>query len=262
MLLDWIHDRSTLAGLAVVCAVFAIPAVFGSFLLQPSLARLFRSEKDVNAVLGYVLNAHAVYFGVLLALLSISVFENHNRAQDALDREAASLVRLVRDLRVYPEPLRGQLFDDLRAYVDEETGPGWRNQQRGGRSSREIELINNLHRRLTGFEPSKPGETLNHQQALQTLSSFIEDRRLRIAQGAARVPRILWLVVLCGAVINIGVLWCFDMRRVSHAIVSGTLALFIGAIIYMIAVLDEPYRGAHALRPVGLLEAMRDGMLH
>ena len=72
----------------------------------------------------------------------------------------------------------------------------------------------------------------------------------------------LGVLVLCGAVINIGVLWCFDMRRVSLAIVSGTLALFIGAIIYMIAVLDEPYRGAHALRPVGLLEAMRDGMLH
>src|SRR5690349_7612448 len=106
MLLDWVHEHTIWVGLAVVCALFTVPAVIGSYLLQPRVARLFRGEKDVNSVLGFVLNAHAVYFGVLLALLSISVFENHNRAQDALDREAAALIRLVRDLRVYPEPLR------------------------------------------------------------------------------------------------------------------------------------------------------------
>ena len=255
MLLDWVHERTIWVGLTIVCALFAVPAVIGSYLLQPSVARLFRREKDVNSVLGFVLNAHAVYFGVLLALLSISVFENHNRAQDALDREAASLVRLVRDLRAYPEPLRAELFERLRAYVEDEIGPGWTDQRRGHASAREVELINNLHRKLTSYEPIKQSEALIHAQALQTLSAFIEDRRLRIAQGAARVPRILWIVVLFGAVVNIALLWAFDMARGSHAIVSGTLALFIGAIIYMIAILDEPYRGRYGLKPQAMMEA-------
>ena len=61
-------------------------------------------------------------------------------------------------------------------------------------------------------------------------------------------------IVLCGAVLNAVVIWMFDMRRSTHAIIGGTLSLFIGLVIYMIASLDEPFRGPHSIKPDAIIE--------
>lgn len=245
----WLHELPLPFGVIIVCAAFVIPTVAGSLLVQRHIARLFLGEKEITTVLGYMINAFAVYFGVLLALLSITVFENRNRAQDSMDREAASLIRLVRDLRAYPEPIRGHLLGGLHEYVDEEIGPGWQAQQRGSFSTKEVRLMNELHHTLTAFELSKQSEILNHSETLGAFSNFIENRRLRIAQGEARVPPIMWYVILCGAVMNVILIWSFDLRRGTHAIVAGTLAFFIGLVIYMVALLDQPFLGPNGLKP-------------
>ena len=67
-ILNWLHDLPFAAGLLLVCAVFMVPTLVGSYLLQPKVAQLFRGERDINTVLGFLLNAFALYFGVLLAL--------------------------------------------------------------------------------------------------------------------------------------------------------------------------------------------------
>lgn len=261
-MLNWLHELPIFLGLVAVSAIFVIPTLLGSFFLQPYVARLFRGEKDINTVLGFLLNAFALYFGVLLALLSIAVFENHNKAQDAIDREAASLIRLVRDFRAYPEPTRTQLLAGLHDYIDEEIGPGWQTQRRGQVSLKEVEMMNSLHHTLATFEPVKQTDVLNHTQTLRTFSEFIESRRLRISQGDTNIPKIMWYVVLCGSVMNIVVIWMFDLSRSTHAIIAGTLSLFIGMVIYMVAVLDEPFRGSNGLKPDAIVTVHEQSELH
>lgn len=124
-ILNWLHDLHFFVGLTIVCAVFVVPTLLGSYLLQPKVAKLFRGERDINTVLGFLLNAFALYFGVLLALLSIAVFENHNKAEDAVVREAAAIIKLYRDIASYPTASRPDLLGVLDRYVDEVTGPGW-----------------------------------------------------------------------------------------------------------------------------------------
>jgi hypothetical protein len=63
----------------------------------------------------------------------------------------------------------------------------------------------------------------------------------------------MWYIVLSGAVINIVVIWMFDLRWSTHAIIAGALSLFIGLVIYMIAVLDKPFMGRDGLMPDALV---------
>src|SRR6186997_2479729 len=101
-MINWLHDLPTLVGAILVCAAFVVPTLAGSYLLQPYVARMFRGEKDINTVLGFLLNTFALYFGVLLALLSIAVYEDHNKAEDTVVGEAAAIIKLYRDLPGYP----------------------------------------------------------------------------------------------------------------------------------------------------------------
>lgn len=59
----------------------------------------------------------------------------------------------------------------------------------------------------------------------------------------------MWYVVIIGAVINIALVWLFDMRLFAHFLLGGTLAFFLGAMILLIAAMDNPYRGEVSVSP-------------
>ncbi|MGD9924493.1 MAG: hypothetical protein AB7V13_24065 [Pseudorhodoplanes sp.] len=261
-LLDWLHSLPFAAGLLLVCAAFVAPTLLGSYLLQPRVAKLFRGERDINTVLGFLLNAFALYFGVLLALLSIAVFENHNKAEDAVVREAAAIIKLYRDIHSYPEDARPELLGVLDRYVDEVIGPGWKIQQRGEVNPKEIAILGSLHMVLGKFRPSGLGESVRYAETLRVMDDFVEARRLRISAGSSSIPRIMWFVVLVGVVMNTILIWMFDMRPFTHAIIGGTLSMFIALVIYMIAVLDAPFRGDYGVRPDAIAAIHSQSAMH
>lgn len=252
-MLTWLHDLPTWLGATLIAVAFVVPTMLGSYFLQPSIARLFSGERDINTVLGFLLNAFALYFGVLLALLSIAVFENHNKADDAVAHEAATIIKLYRDLRSYPEPLSSQLSDTLHKYVDEVIGPGWALQEKGQPNPKETDIMTDFHRMIAGYKPADTGEAVRHAETLRALNEFIEARRLRINAGGEAIPKIMWFIVLVGAVMNVVVIWMFDLRPFTHAIIGGTLSLFVGLVIYMVAVLDAPFKGTYGLKPEAII---------
>ena len=255
-MIEWLHDLPLPLGAAVVCIVFLVPTVIGSLVLQPAVANLLRGEKSANTLVGLLLNSYTLFYGVLLALLSISVYENYNSAQEAVGREASSLFALYRNVRAYPEPIRSTLIEDLRRYVDEETGPGWQEQRRDRMSQPGMHLVDRLGDELLRHTPNRyTGEYLLHAQTLRAFDEFIDRRRARIQAAGTNIPRILWYVVIVGAVLNVFVLWLFDLKRTTHLIFGGVLMAFIGLVIYMVAVLDRPFRGGHGLKPADLVHA-------
>jgi hypothetical protein len=191
---------------------------------------------------------------VLLALLSIAVFENHNRAEESVIREAAALNTLYRDVNVFPEATREQLAQVLHEYVDEVLRRGWAIQMRGGINRTEIAILGKFHQVISEIEPKSIGDTARYAQTLRALDSFVEARRLRISAGGEAIPKIMWFIVLVGATMNVIVIWMFDLRPFTHAIIGGTISLFIGMVIYMIAVLDAPFRGAKGIKPGPIVE--------
>jgi hypothetical protein len=261
-ILNWLHDLPFIVGLTAVCAIFVLPTMIGSYLLQPYICRVFRGERDINTVLGFLLNAFALYFGVLLALLSIAVFENHNKAEDAVVREAAAIIKLYRDVNASPVESRAKLLEVLDEYVDEATGPGWKIQAQGRANPKEIEILTELHRIIGQYAPTDLGQGVRYAETLRVLDDFVEARRLRISAGTSSIPRIMWFVVLVGAVMNVFVIWMFDLRQLTHAIIGGTLSLFIALVIYMIAVLDAPFRGAYGVKPDAITAVHAQSKMH
>jgi len=254
--IDRLHQLPIFMGAIIVCLLFLVPTLIGSALLQPAVGRLLSKERDPNMIVGLLLNAFSLYYGVLLALLSISVFENYGKAQDAVGREASSIIALYRTVNGYPEPARSSLVATLRQYVDEETGPGWAFQRRNQPSARGTLLVDQLGRQLTSFRPNRDaGEDLLQQAALRIFEDFIQQRRLRIQAAGTSIPRVIWGVVIVGAALNVFILWLFDLKRTTHFILGGVLMIFVGLVVYMVGVLDRPFHGAHGLKPDDLLHA-------
>lgn len=97
---------------------------------------------------------------------------------------------------------------------------------------------------MLAFEPKSRTEELIFAEALRQFNVFMEHQRVREQSIKAGIPAVMWYVVIVGAILNIGLLWLFDMRFVTLMFLGGVLSFFLGAMILLIAMMDNPFRGA------------------
>ena len=113
----------------------------------------------------------------------------------------------------------------------------------------DAERIDSISDTLFAFEPSKESERILHAETLRQFNNLIEIRRSRLANVTTGLPPVLWWVVAFGALLNIMLIWMQDMERHVHLILGGLLASILGAVIFLIAELDNPFRGEVSIGP-------------
>jgi hypothetical protein len=84
---------------------------------------------------------------------------------------------------------------------------------------------------------------------LRQFNHFVELRRSRLANVTTGIPAVLWWVVVVGAVLNIVLIWLLDMEVHVHVLLSGVLSVFLGVVIFLIAAMDNPFRGDVSVGP-------------
>ena len=60
---------------------------------------------------------------------------------------------------------------------------------------------------------------------------------------------IMWYVVAVGALINMLLIWMFDLRLRTHLVLGGLISFFTGTMICLIVLLDNPFRGEVGVSP-------------
>jgi hypothetical protein len=59
----------------------------------------------------------------------------------------------------------------------------------------------------------------------------------------------MWYTVAVGALINMALIWMFDLRLRSHLVLGAAISFFTGTMICLIVLLDNPYRGEVGVSP-------------
>jgi hypothetical protein len=93
-----------------------------------------------------------------------------------------------------------------------------------------------IYGRMAQFEPGTQGHAAIHQTALKQFDSFVD----------------MWYTVALGALINMIFLWLFDLGVSTHLLLGGLVSFFTATMIYVIAILDTPFRGEIGVSPEAL----------
>ena len=240
---DWVYSISSLRFAALTCGFFVIFSWFGTLLARPLLRPLVSHRDNVNDLVGYVLSCFGVFYGLLLGLLAVAAYQNYTDVESVVASEASSLSALATDVSAYPEPERKNLIWLLRDYSRDLVKISWPKQKEGIVALEGQYGMAALHQRLLGFEPTTSGQGIMHAETLRQYNNYVEKRQLRLLAVSTSIPEVMWIVVLIGALMNISLVWLFDMRLMSHLFLGGMLACFLGLMIFLIASMDHPFRG-------------------
>ena len=102
---------------------------------------------------------------------------------------------------------------------------------------------------LPGFEPQTQGQGILHEAVISALQDFSEARQQRVRGVTIQIPNVLWYAVLVGAVISVTLLVMLRMRLHQHLLLTTISAFYLGVILFVIVVLDDPLRGEAGLEP-------------
>jgi hypothetical protein len=248
-MLYWIYDYPSWLIGSLFVAAFVATTWAGIFLTRRTVHSWIHREQRANEMVGFALSSFFVLFGLLLGLLAVATYQNYSTVSDVVDKEASSIAALYRDFGAYPPPLNAELQADLREYARYTIEEGWPAQRKGIVPTGGTDRINNLAKPLYAFEPVKKSQEIIHAEALRQFNHLIELRRSRLSDVTVGLPAVLWWVVAFGALMNIVLIWMQDMEIHVHLILGAILASILGAVIYLTAAMDNPFRGEVSVGP-------------
>jgi hypothetical protein len=190
-----------------------------------------------------MLSCFGLFYGLLLGLLAIAAYQNFSSVETIVSKEASPLSALARDVCAYPEPDKTNLIWLLRDYTRYVVRYAWPAQQNGIVPQEGNTRMIVFHVHLIRFEPSTPGQKILHAEALKQFNNYLEARRLRLFAVTTSIPGAMWAVVLVGALMNIALIWMFDMKLMNHLFLGRILSAFMRLMIFLIASMDNPFRG-------------------
>ena len=249
-MLDFLFDLPLLIMGPAIVGALCLFAVVGLSVIRRRVLPRLRINAEDSEFSGAMVQAVMVFYGLAVALIAVSVWQTYSDASKVVSQEATAVAALYRDVSCYPEPMRPQLQQELREYVDYVIYKAWPLQRQGQIPGGGVVAMNRFQATLVTFEPSTEGQKLVHGETLRAYNQAIQARRLRLDAVGTRLPGMMWFVIGAGALISLSSTFFFKVEDARvQAVQVVLLATFIGLVIFMIFALDRPFRGDLGISP-------------
>jgi hypothetical protein len=253
----WIYDwPNWLLGTVTVALLVGL-SLAGLYASRPLVRRLLGGSPVHNDIVSYFFAGVGVFYGLAVGLIAVATWEDYTGVDDLVGKEAATVVGLYRDFDGYPQSLRGRLETALRDYTRKVIEKDWPAHRQGAVIEETGRLLDDIENEIMSFEPKQEREKIVHAEVLRSLNAVVEQRRLRLQAVNTGLPVALWTVVLIGAVLNIVPTYLFWVENFQlQVLLIVMLATFIGLLIFLIAAMDNPFRGEFSVSPGAFQEVL------
>ena len=253
---DWLHELPIIWMAPLVFGVTylvaaAIQAVV-TFLAVGDRARSFK------AVSPSILPPLGAIFGLFVAFTAFQVWNDNDRANAAVSREASALRAVVNLAASFPGEPEARLRVLVRHYIEEIATREWPMMARHSATLRLAPrpLIDALQ--LTLAQPAAThGQQTAQREIADALENALDARRQRIIISQSQVNFVKWSCLLVQAICAlVAIAVVHSDNRLAATITMGIFATGVAASVLLIAAHDRPFTGQISIRPDPLLQVM------
>jgi hypothetical protein len=248
-MLFWLYDLPTPVMAAAFVGFFLAVHILGLLLIRPLIARITGIDAELNDHVAVILSAFGIFYGILLGLLAVATFQTLSDVERTVAKEAGHMRTLYRTVAHYPSPHDAELKTALKDYWRWVIEEAWPAQQRGETPEKGVELMNAFQQKLVAYEPKTRSHELLHTEAMKEMSLMSETRRMRLHSVAAGIPPLMWSIVALGSAVTYLLVWSLRMPLRRELWLGSLLFAFLGAVIFLIAATDYPFRGKVRIGP-------------
>jgi hypothetical protein len=239
---NWIFELLTL----LLFVAFGLAGLLAS----RRMIRRVHLQHSYNDIVGFYLAALTVLYGVTLGLLAIGAWTTYIDTEAKVAREAAAVAILYRTVGSMEEPMRSTLQADIREYANSVIEIGWPEQRQGIVPVENRVSLDKFRQDFRKWEPTTEAEKILEEDISQQFDVLETSRSIRLDSVTDELPSPLWALIWVGAAICIISTWFFHMQSLKmHIWMTVLFSALIGLMVFMVAALDNPYRGKISVSP-------------
>ena len=203
----------------------------------------------------------ATGFSVLLGLIIFLAFTSYDDSRSGAESEALTVAQQFEIAQFMPTAVRDDLSEDLVCYARSVVFVEWPILDEGGQEAAINPWTAQMFRTLKTADPRSAPEQSAYDHWLDRTADREAGRRDRIHGAVGVIPISLWVVLVFIALVIFGYMMFFadsGERAKSQAMLVGSVAAVIAAMMLLIQFLDDPYRdGLGGLQPVAMERTLR-----
>ncbi len=241
------------AGSAIFIGGFVAIAVLGGLLAHRFFPQSILEQH--NEIAGFVFAVVGVVYAVLLAFLAIAVWERFDAAETRVHDEASQLLVVYRRVDAFPSA-RYALRKEIARYVDLVVSDEWPKMNVGTQSSAANQVLEDIAYRVRHLRVTTATQQDLLTSLIDGLQATMLDRDDRLLLSNTGINKFLWTTLFLGAaaVLLFSYLFAFKSTGAQMAM-TGLLAFTLALVLYLIAVMDYPYRGDVRIPVTPFIEA-------
>ncbi|MEV6120605.1 hypothetical protein AB0M23_08760 [Streptomyces sp. NPDC052077] len=223
---------------AAACAV-----VLAITLIRDRTASADEDITETPDVIEYMTMWIGVVYAIVLGLAIAGVWEARSAAEDHVQAEAVALHEISERVRVYPPEVRDRIRNDVNAYVGHVVTTEWKSMADEEQVTEHgTELFARVRADVTDYEPRTDFEAQAYQPLLDQVAAADQARASRADSTGPTMPGIVWVGLIAGAVITIGMVFALQIRRTAREMVlAGLFSALIAFLLFLIWDFDAPY---------------------
>lgn len=233
-------------------AAMAGPIVVRRFVRLDSL-------RTNNEVAGFKFATVGVLYAVLLAFAVIVVWEKFNESDRVVAKEAGAATAIYRLANGIAAEPRTALREALTAYLHAAIDKDWPAMAQGHASADVTEALNRVYATLLHYHADDGIDTVIAAEIFHQLDGLTEARRSRLVASTGIVPRVVWMVLIGGAVITMGFTFFFGTENLhAQTLMTGALSVLIFSGLLTVVAIDRPFTGSVKVTPEALHAVLED----
>jgi hypothetical protein len=238
---------SILAG-CVMIVLSIVLALAGLFLVRRTVPLAFLETH--HEVAGFFIGVLGVIYAVLLAFVVIVVWEDFRDANSVVTQEANQLGDIVYLSRGLQAPVWRQVRAAAIHYAQVVYDDEWQAMRRDEASQQAQAAMAKLWQLFLEMEVPTARESVLYTEILHRLGELSDSRRERLHASQESIPTVIWVVLWTGGLITIVFTYFFGVRSIrSQALMTAALTGEIALTLFLITMLDHPFRGDVAVGP-------------
>jgi hypothetical protein len=230
--------------LVLVCAVLVTCAAVAGLVV----ARQRRVGEDDDSsetpdVIEYMTMMIGVVYAIVLGLAIAGVWEARNAADDVVQNEALALHEVQQDVEVFPGPPGDRVRSDVHRYVRYTVGTEWPHMVDSGElTERGDALMAALRRDVRELDPQGTQESQTYQSVTGQAAAADAARIRRADLAGSTMPGVVWLGLLGGAALTLGMLFALQIRRSTRELLlSGLFSALMIFLLFLVWHFDSPF---------------------
>jgi len=226
----------------IIVGGFVILAVVG-LLVTRRLAPSLR-EASENEIAGVILGVLAAIYGIVLAFVIVSLFEDFKKTQGDVRTEASAISKVYRDSQAFAPAEAQRVRTAIGDYIYTVVHDEWPAMSHGKESERAWADLASIYRVLRTYEPVTTSQQVFYSEAVARINDVTGARRERLNDNEESLPLTFEILLVGGAGLLLAFMFIFGMRSARlHATMVMSVAVLLGFNLLLALVLDYPFSG-------------------